>query len=171
MRRSLRSRRGQPRAQFSVVAYAIHSGRNRGRVPGIELQGRIRGDAGHRLDRRAARGDPRRQRLYDRSPKPSNNVGNTKAHARSYNECRSSHGRDAEGVESGRALRTLKGHASVVFGVAVTRRDRTQVQSCIRYAAERDAAGILKRDFAKPGTLDAATLAKVENEEGWILWV
>lgn len=52
-----------------------------------------------------------------------------------------------------------------------TRRDRTQVQSCIRYAAERDSAGILKRDFARPGTLDAATLAKVEDEKGWILWV
>ena len=52
-----------------------------------------------------------------------------------------------------------------------TRRDRTQVQSCVRYAAERDSAGMLKGDFAKPATLDVATLAKVENEEGWILWV
>jgi hypothetical protein len=31
-------------------------------------------------------------------------------------------------------------------------RDRTQVQSCVRYAAERDAAGKLKRDFGRPGT-------------------
>jgi hypothetical protein len=51
------------------------------------------------------------------------------------------------------------------------RRDRTQVQSCIRHAAERDAAGKLKEDFARPGTLDSETLARVEGEEGWILWV
>jgi hypothetical protein len=51
------------------------------------------------------------------------------------------------------------------------RRDRTQVQSCVRRAAERDAVGLLRGDFAKPDTLDAATLAKVEEEEGWILWV
>lgn len=51
------------------------------------------------------------------------------------------------------------------------RRDRTQVQSCVRQAAERDAAGKLKGDFAKPSRLDAATLARVEGEEGWILWV
>lgn len=53
----------------------------------------------------------------------------------------------------------------------VTRRDRTQVQSCLRRAAERDAAGLLAGDFAKPIRLDAATLARVEGEEGWILWV
>jgi hypothetical protein len=52
-----------------------------------------------------------------------------------------------------------------------SRRDRTQVQSCVRYAAERDSAGMLQGDFAKPGTLDAVTLARVEDEEGWILWV
>jgi hypothetical protein len=52
-----------------------------------------------------------------------------------------------------------------------TRRDRTQVQSCIRMAAERDSAGLLKGDFAKPATLDAVMSAKVEEEEGWILWV
>lgn len=51
------------------------------------------------------------------------------------------------------------------------RRDRTQVQSCVRRAAERDALGKLKGDFGKPGSLDAATLARVEAEEGWILWV
>jgi hypothetical protein len=51
------------------------------------------------------------------------------------------------------------------------RRDRTQAQSCVRHAAERDAAGMLKGDFAKPGILDAATLVRVESEEGWILWV
>lgn len=50
-------------------------------------------------------------------------------------------------------------------------RDRTQVQGCLRYAAERDAAGVLTRDFAKPDMLDSATLARVEREEGWILWV
>lgn len=52
-----------------------------------------------------------------------------------------------------------------------TRRDRTQVQSCLRRAAERDAAGVLRADFAVPATLDAATLFRVESEEGWILWV
>jgi len=52
-----------------------------------------------------------------------------------------------------------------------TRRDRTQVQSCVRYAAEQDSAGLLTADFAKPATLDSAALAKVEEEEGWILWV
>jgi hypothetical protein len=51
------------------------------------------------------------------------------------------------------------------------RRDRTQVQSCLRQAAERDSVGKLKADFARPGMLDAATLARVEGEEGWILWV
>jgi hypothetical protein len=50
-------------------------------------------------------------------------------------------------------------------------RDRTQVQSCVRRAAERDAAGTLKLDFAKPRTLDPSTLSRVEGEEGWILWV
>jgi hypothetical protein len=52
-----------------------------------------------------------------------------------------------------------------------TQRDRTQVQGCVRYAAERDATGVLKRDFAKPNMLDSATLGRVEGEEGWILWV
>jgi precorrin-8X/cobalt-precorrin-8 methylmutase len=51
------------------------------------------------------------------------------------------------------------------------RRDRTQVQSCLREAAERDAGGKLRGDFAKPSTLDPATLARIEGEEGWILWV
>lgn len=52
-----------------------------------------------------------------------------------------------------------------------TQRDRTQVQSCVRYAAERDAAGMLKRDFAKPDMLDGGTLGRAEGEEGWMLWV
>jgi hypothetical protein len=52
-----------------------------------------------------------------------------------------------------------------------SRRDRTQVQSCVRYAAERDSVGMLKGDFARPVTLDAVTLARVEDEEGWMLWV
>jgi len=51
------------------------------------------------------------------------------------------------------------------------RRDRMQVQSCLRRAAERDAAGKLKGDFAKPGMLDTVTLTRVEGEEGWMLWV
>jgi hypothetical protein len=51
------------------------------------------------------------------------------------------------------------------------RRDRTQVRSCIHRAAERDATGKLKGDFAKPGRLDFATLVRVEGEEGWMLWV
>jgi hypothetical protein len=53
-----------------------------------------------------------------------------------------------------------------------TERDRTQVQSCLRFAAERDADGLLRADFARPGHLaDAGTLAMIEDEEGWILWV
>jgi hypothetical protein len=52
-----------------------------------------------------------------------------------------------------------------------SRRDRTQVQSCVRYAAERDSAGLLEQDFAKPSVLGDAVAAKVEDEEGWILWV
>jgi len=51
-----------------------------------------------------------------------------------------------------------------------TQRDRTQVQGCVRYAAERDSAGMLKGDFGTPKSLNAATLARVEDEEGWILW-
>lgn len=51
------------------------------------------------------------------------------------------------------------------------RRDRTQVLGCVRRAAERDAAGVLKGDFAKPAGLGAAALARVQDEEGWILWV
>jgi hypothetical protein len=51
-------------------------------------------------------------------------------------------------------------------------RDRTQVQGCLRWAAERDRDGLLKGDFDRPSLrLDEATLAKVEDEEGWILWV
>ena len=52
-----------------------------------------------------------------------------------------------------------------------TQRDRTQVQGCVRYAAERDAPGVLKLDFAKPEMLDSAIIRRVEAEEGWILWV
>lgn len=53
-----------------------------------------------------------------------------------------------------------------------TARDLTQVRSCIRRAAERDGEGVLRADFDRPGhRLDAATLAGVEDEEGWILWV
>ena len=56
-------------------------------------------------------------------------------------------------------------------GEYAQRRDRTQVRSCVRYAAERDAAGMLAADFSRPAALDAGTIARVENEEGWILWV
>lgn len=52
-----------------------------------------------------------------------------------------------------------------------TRRDRTQVQSCVRYAAEHDAAGTLKDAFAQPADVDAALLKRVVDEEGWILFV
>jgi hypothetical protein len=48
-------------------------------------------------------------------------------------------------------------------------RDRMQVRNCVRWAAERDCDGSLKGDFDRPA-LDPATLAQVENEEGWILW-
>jgi hypothetical protein len=50
------------------------------------------------------------------------------------------------------------------------RRDRTQVMSCLRRAAERDAAGLLRGDLAPPAGLDASALAQVQDEEGWILW-
>jgi hypothetical protein len=50
------------------------------------------------------------------------------------------------------------------------RRDRTQVMSCLRRAAERDAAGLLRGDLAPPPGLDAPGLAQVQDEEGWILW-
>ncbi len=52
-----------------------------------------------------------------------------------------------------------------------SRRDRTQVQSCLRFAAERDSIGMLQGDFARPSLLSDSVLANVENEEGWILWV
>jgi hypothetical protein len=40
------------------------------------------------------------------------------------------------------------------------------------YAAERDGDGLLKTDFARrDDCVDASTLARVEDEEGWILWV
>jgi hypothetical protein len=51
-------------------------------------------------------------------------------------------------------------------------RDRTQVQSCLRRAAERDNAGMLQADFAAPvQRLDSSRLARVQAEEGWILWL
>jgi len=50
-------------------------------------------------------------------------------------------------------------------------RDRMQVQSCVRRAAERERDGLLQGDFDRPGQLSPATLAQVEEEEGWILWV
>jgi len=47
-----------------------------------------------------------------------------------------------------------------------------QVRNCVRRAAERDRDGSLKGDFDRPTQrLDAATLARIENEEGWTLWV
>ena len=50
-------------------------------------------------------------------------------------------------------------------------RDRTQVQSCLRWAAERDRDRLLEGDFDRPGErLNATTLDHVEHEEGWILW-
>jgi hypothetical protein len=50
-------------------------------------------------------------------------------------------------------------------------RDRMQVQSCVRRAAERDGRGELAGDLARPAMLGEAALARVEGEEGWILWV
>ena len=53
-----------------------------------------------------------------------------------------------------------------------TCRDRAQVLSCVRRAAERDRDGLLRGDFDRPSArLSATALANVENEEGWILWV
>jgi len=51
------------------------------------------------------------------------------------------------------------------------RRDRTQVQSCVRRAAEEDAQGALAEQFKPPQGLSEAELQRVEDEEGWILWV
>jgi hypothetical protein len=48
-------------------------------------------------------------------------------------------------------------------------RDRTQVQSCLRRAAERDGRGELAGDLARPVMLDGPALARVEDEEGWML--
>jgi hypothetical protein len=53
----------------------------------------------------------------------------------------------------------------------LVRRDRTQVQGCVRHAAELDATGSLKKAFAQPSDLDLASLAAVVEEEGWILFV
>lgn len=50
------------------------------------------------------------------------------------------------------------------------RRDRTQVQSCVRHAAELDADGSLRNAFAKPPDLTPAELERVATEEGWILF-
>lgn len=50
-------------------------------------------------------------------------------------------------------------------------RDRTQVQSCVRRAAERDAAGRLASDMGRPAMLDDAAFPAIQGEEGWILWV
>lgn len=52
-----------------------------------------------------------------------------------------------------------------------TLRDRTQVQSCVRYAAELDATGSLAQAFAQPPGLDEVALQRVVDEEGWILFV
>ena len=51
------------------------------------------------------------------------------------------------------------------------RRDRTQVQSCVRRAAEDDRAGALAGWFAEPAGLSAEQAWRVVSEEGWILWV
>ena len=53
----------------------------------------------------------------------------------------------------------------------VTSRDRTQVQSCVRFAAERDGEGLLRLDFERAThRLDASTLERAEDEDDWILW-
>ena len=52
------------------------------------------------------------------------------------------------------------------------RRDRTQVLSCVRRAAERDRDGLLRSDLDVPShRLSPTMLANVEAEEGWMLWV
>ena len=51
------------------------------------------------------------------------------------------------------------------------RRDRTQVLSCVRRAAEDDAGGTLGERFHLPTDLPSDKRAAVEREEGWILWV
>jgi hypothetical protein len=57
------------------------------------------------------------------------------------------------------------------LGAYAATRDRTQVQSCVRRAAERDAAGRLVKDMARPAMLDDAAFPAVQGEEGWILWL
>jgi hypothetical protein len=53
-----------------------------------------------------------------------------------------------------------------------TRRDRTQVLSCARHAAERDRDGLLRSDFDAPThRVSDSILARVAAEEGWMLWV
>ena len=52
-----------------------------------------------------------------------------------------------------------------------SQRDRTQVQSCVRRAAERDANGTLGITFAQPAGLSASELAQVVGEEGWMLFL
>lgn len=51
------------------------------------------------------------------------------------------------------------------------RRDRTQVQSCVRRAAEEDREGRLSKRFAEPTGLSVDQKRRVVSEEGWILWV
>lgn len=51
------------------------------------------------------------------------------------------------------------------------RRDRTQVQSCVRRAAEEDSNGMLPARFGLPAGLTESERSNVEGEEGWILWV
>jgi hypothetical protein len=52
------------------------------------------------------------------------------------------------------------------------RRDRTQVLGCVRCAAERDAVGLLRKDFtfAVEHKLTLEQRRRAQHEEGWILW-
>jgi len=50
-----------------------------------------------------------------------------------------------------------------------TRRDRTQVQSCVRRVAELDSTGNLAAAFGQPSGLSTRELSQVVGEEGWIL--
>ncbi|MFM2153159.1 MAG: hypothetical protein RL199_1594 [Pseudomonadota bacterium] len=51
------------------------------------------------------------------------------------------------------------------------RRDRTQVLSCVRHAAEQDAAGTLADRFSCPSGLSEEEELRSRSEEGWILFV
>jgi hypothetical protein len=53
----------------------------------------------------------------------------------------------------------------------LTARDRTQVLSCLRFAAEQDAGGTLAAFLEEPGGLAPSDTEAVLGEEGWMLFL